>query len=65
MSFRCLNCGLYPVRNSHFRLPDVVHLLRFHLPIRCRICKERYYVSIFKARKVYVECKKHKQKATS
>ena len=35
------------MKASHWRLEDVLGLLRFLRPLRCRSCGERFYVPLF------------------
>jgi hypothetical protein len=46
MPYRCKKCGHTNLRNSQFRFGDLLQLLLFQLPIRCRFCRKRYYVLI-------------------
>jgi DNA-directed RNA polymerase subunit RPC12/RpoP len=43
----CYQCGSDFLRISHFRGDDVMELLRFHWPVRCRSCSERQFISMF------------------
>jgi hypothetical protein len=45
----CHHCNSVKLRNSRFRLEDLTHLLMLQLPVRCRDCKVREYVSFPKA----------------
>jgi hypothetical protein len=49
MLHRCRICGKSTVHISHFRLFDVLRLILLQLPVRCRTCRRRYYVSISQA----------------
>ncbi len=39
----CIYCGSSKIRTSRFRLKDLVRLLLFQFPVRCRACNERDY----------------------
>jgi hypothetical protein len=45
----CHHCNSVKLRNSRFRLEDLIHLLKLQTPVRCRDCKMREYVSFPKA----------------
>lgn len=46
MALYCHECGSRDVRASHFRLGDMLYLLGFHYPVRCRECKNRWYAPL-------------------
>ena len=48
----CRICGSTDFRLSHFRSKDVFHLVRLSYPVRCRCCRTRDYVVVFKAVKI-------------
>ena len=48
MSIHCKYCGSNNIRPSLFQSSDWIHLLLLRHPIRCRSCRERSYVSIFR-----------------
>lgn len=43
----CLSCGRSETFRSHFRVSDIPHLFLFQYPVRCRVCRRRYYTSLF------------------
>lgn len=45
----CSQCDSPKIRRATLRLADVMHLIRFKYPIRCRACRERRYIEIWKA----------------
>ena len=47
MSLSCHDCGSKNLRTSLLRFRDVLHLLEFQYPVRCRICKKRWYAPLF------------------
>jgi hypothetical protein len=53
----CPFCDSAMLRNSRFRAEDMAQLLFFRLPVRCRHCQERSYVSIARARQIKQESK--------
>jgi DNA-directed RNA polymerase subunit RPC12/RpoP len=52
MPYRCRKCGQSTVRISQFRLKDIVRLILLQSPVRCRTCRNRYYVSLSDARSI-------------
>jgi len=48
----CPFCGSDRVRNSRFRAFDIPNSLLLRLPVRCRDCEERMYVSFARAREI-------------
>jgi hypothetical protein len=48
----CYHCNSDRLRNSRFRLEDLLHLLKLQTPVRCRDCKMREYVSFLKGLEV-------------
>lgn len=46
---KCPYCGSSRFRLSHLRLKDTARLVFFRYPVRCRLCRERSYVSLSKA----------------
>lgn len=52
MSLRCDRCGDKEFRVSQWRGDDFWQLLRLRMPIRCRRCHERKFVSLGEYRKV-------------
>lgn len=53
----CPYCDSARLRNSQFRAADFVHVLLLRLPVRCRECQERSYVSIARSRQIQRESK--------
>jgi hypothetical protein len=49
---KCPHCYSVELRNSRFRVVDFFHLLLLRLPVRCRNCQERSYVSIADSREI-------------
>lgn len=43
---RCFHCRSSDLRLSHIHLYDVPKILRLKIPVRCRSCHERFYVSL-------------------
>jgi hypothetical protein len=43
----CYHCGSSYLRLSRLRAFDVRQLLQLQVPVRCRSCMERRYVSLF------------------
>ena len=52
---KCPQCNSGRLRNSRFRVPDLIRLLLLHYPIRCRDCKMRRHVWIFQALKLRLQ----------
>jgi len=48
----CHACGSRNVRPSHLQPKDLVYFLILRYPVRCRYCRKRFSVSIFKIREV-------------
>ena len=48
MAVQCSVCGSENVRPSHFRWKDLAYLLVLRSAVRCRYCRTRFYVSIFR-----------------
>ena len=46
---KCQYCGSTKLRTSRFRVGDVVRLLLFQYPLRCRACRERDYAGLMLA----------------
>jgi hypothetical protein len=46
---KCHYCGSSKLRVSRLRVGDVVRLLLFQYPIRCRACRERDYAGLMLA----------------
>lgn len=51
----CPYCESDKLRNSQYRAEDLFQLLLLRLPVRCRNCQERSYVSIAKSRQLQRE----------
>jgi hypothetical protein len=49
---KCNHCGSTEFRTSKLRKPDLSHLLLLRYPVRCRVCFDRAFVSIFLALKL-------------
>src|SRR5258708_36636566 len=45
---RCSYCGSSRLRGSRLRLSDLPRLLILRLTVRCRVCSERAYASLWK-----------------
>ena len=45
----CDRCGTTNFRTSRLRLEDIMRLLAFGYPVRCRTCYTRLYVSLMLA----------------
>lgn len=45
----CFHCGSSDMRLSRPRSEDTRELLRLHVPVRCRSCNDRFYISFFRA----------------
>jgi hypothetical protein len=65
MLHRCRICGKSTVHISHFRLFDVLRLILLQLPVRCRTCRRRYYVSISQANVIRNEAPTRKHNSHS
>jgi hypothetical protein len=53
----CPHCDADMLRNSQYRAEDFFQLLLLRLPVRCRNCQERSYVSISMSRRIQRESK--------
>jgi hypothetical protein len=42
----CPYCGTPKFRTSRVRLSDVPRLALLQFPVRCRLCRERFYVGL-------------------
>jgi hypothetical protein len=42
----CPYCGTPKFRTSRIRLSDIPRLALLQLPVRCRLCRERFHVGI-------------------
>ncbi len=51
----CPYCDSDKLRNSQYRAGDFPQLLLLRLPVRCRDCQERSYVSISQSRQIQRE----------
>ncbi len=49
MAFRCRICGRADFRLSRLRSRDLGRVLAFQYPVRCRTCRERFYVFALRA----------------
>jgi hypothetical protein len=58
----CPYCEADMLRNSQYRAKDFFQLLLLRLPVRCRNCEERSYVSISMSRKIQRESKLRREK---
>jgi hypothetical protein len=47
MTAYCHACGSRNLRPSRLQLKDLVYLLIFRYPVRCRYCRKRFFVSVF------------------
>jgi len=54
-TMNCPFCEADQLRNSQYQAEDFFRLLLLRLPVRCRNCQERSYVSIFESRKIQRE----------
>ena len=52
MNVYCQACGSRNIRPSYFRITDAGFLLTLRFPVRCRQCRKRFAVSIFKIRRL-------------
>lgn len=52
MTAQCHTCGSRNLRPSLLKRKDLIYLFALRSPVRCRQCRERFYVSIFSIRKV-------------
>jgi len=52
MSVFCHECGSLMVRQATLRIADAVYLLTLRYPVRCRTCRKRWYISLFRARRL-------------
>lgn len=52
MPLVCARCGSGEVRTSRPRSSDLLPVIFFLRPVRCRSCLQRYFVSIFAAKKL-------------
>ena len=52
MTVHCPRCGSGNLRPAHFRRSDLPYLLILRFPVRCRYCRDRFHVGIFRIRKV-------------
>jgi hypothetical protein len=43
----CCQCSSNHLRRSKLRSTDLNELFRLHIPVRCRSCHERQFISIF------------------
>lgn len=50
MSVSCPECGSAKVRQAHLQFKDAIHLLILKYPVRCRICRKRWYLPLRRAR---------------
>jgi hypothetical protein len=48
MTFQCHRCGDRNLRPAHLRWTDLAGLFILRLPVRCRYCRARFYVSVLK-----------------
>jgi hypothetical protein len=48
----CPYCDSSKVKRSRVRVKDLFQFLFLRLPVRCRNCQERGYVSVSEARKI-------------
>jgi hypothetical protein len=46
MTIYCHECGSTNVRIAHFRFGDLIRLLAFRYPVRCRTCKARWHAPV-------------------
>jgi hypothetical protein len=53
----CPFCDSAALRSSRFQAVDVLQLLLLRMPVRCRNCQERSYVSVARALKMKRESK--------
>lgn len=43
---RCYHCRSSNLRLSHIHLFDIPKMLTLKIPVRCRSCRERFYVTL-------------------
>ena len=48
MTAYCRRCGSRNLRPSRLQLKDLIYFLILRHPVRCRYCRKRFYVSIFR-----------------
>jgi hypothetical protein len=46
MTLCCPSCASSDLRTSRFRRTDIRRLFLLKVPLRCRICRERYYAPL-------------------
>ena len=44
----CFHCGSSDLRLSHLQFEDLSELCLLRVPLRCRLCYDRFYVSLFR-----------------
>lgn len=54
---RCYHCRSTNLRLSHIQLFDVPKILRLKIPLRCRSCRERFYVGLNLALRIGFQAK--------
>ena len=60
----CPFCDSATLRGSRFQAVDFLRLLLLRMPVRCRNCQERSYVSVAQALKMKRESKVRRAAAT-
>jgi hypothetical protein len=50
---RCFGCNSKIMRPSRLRFSDVGRVFLLQYPVRCRICLQRNYVTLFEAWKIH------------
>lgn len=48
MTLHCHRCGSSNLRPAHFRWMDLGFLIALRSPVRCRYCRMRFYVNLFR-----------------
>lgn len=49
VAISCSECDSVNIRRSALRISDIVQLMLLRYPVRCRKCRERRYIGLFKA----------------
>lgn len=57
---KCPYCGASRFRISHLRFSDLLCLVVFRYPVRCRLCRERIHVSLPEAMRIRRASRLHK-----
>jgi hypothetical protein len=49
MSLSCPECGSNNLRRAHLRFSDAIRVLALQYPVRCRVCRMRWLISVQEA----------------